>query len=71
MSLYVSTTYEGHCPQIRETRTIGIRLAEVSFIGQSTAEYKKMLYSCPDAEVCQYLDQYGRCPLYIEAPNHL
>ena len=71
MTNYIDSIYCGYCPQALSERTIGIRFAEVSFIGQSTNEYKKMLFDCPDVEVCQYLDQYGRCPLYIEAPNHL
>lgn len=70
MTKYIDSTYSGYCPKSLSTRTIGIRFAEVSFINQSSNEYKKMIFDCPDVEVCQHLDEYGRCPLFVEAPNH-
>lgn len=66
----VDSIYCGYCPQISSMRTIKIRFAEMSFIGKPSTEYKKILFDCSDAEVCQHLDEYGRCPLFIKAPNH-
>lgn len=61
--------YKGYCPQSNTNRIISIKLAEVSFIGDLSPEYKKMSFNCPDYDICNYLDSYGRCPLYIQAPS--
>ncbi len=66
----ITIAYSGYCPQNQERRRIYIDLAEVSFIGALTPEYKKMSFQCPDGEYCQHLDSYGRCPLFVESPDH-
>lgn len=62
--------FNEYCPQYNEQRTILIEFAEVSFIGSLSPEYKKMSFRCNDVDICKYLDEYGRCPIYVKAPHN-
>lgn len=66
----VYSTVCGYCPHIDDDREITIELAEILVAGKHSPQYKKMSYDCPDADECQHMDQYGRCPLFISAPHH-
>ena len=37
--------------------------------GQEKPGYKKLSFSCENGSVCPHLDQWGRCPLLLEAPD--
>lgn len=65
----VTIIYHGFCPQNRIHKSIEIELVEV-MIGSLVNDYKKMSFECADVDECEHLDEYGRCPLFIEAPDH-
>lgn len=66
----IVSRYEGYCPQTKANQYIQIDFLETSCANQLTPTYKKMNFDCPDIAICKYLDSYGRCPLYIDAPDH-
>jgi hypothetical protein len=61
--------YRGYCPQFNEDKTIQIGLDPVLMTKKGVG-YKKLDFNCPNVQMCQHLDKYGRCPLFIEAPSH-
>ncbi len=68
--MYANGSYSGYCPQRHDTYTIDIEYASVSLLGNNNTAYKKMGFDCPYIDDCEHLDNHGRCPLFIEAPNH-
>lgn len=62
--------YCGYCPQIDADRIIEIEYTTVNMVGNHSLGYKKMNFYCPDSEMCHHLDNHGRCPLLVSAPNH-
>lgn len=69
MTKYYKFTYTGHCPYLSESHQILIDTAEIRAIGMTAPGYKKTGYSCEYSEDCPHLDEYGRCPLFISAPD--
>lgn len=68
MNNLVVTYYSDICPRFDEYRTIEIRYAVIPILGRSPG-YKKMSFTCDDGTDCPHLDQWGRCPLMIDAPD--
>lgn len=61
--------YTGYCPHTEAKQTILVDYEDVSFIGDSAPEYKKMQFRCPYLEECEHLDSYERCPVFLNAPD--
>lgn len=59
------------CPYLGCDHSIKITYAEIPIVGRLSPGYKAMSYSCDLSEECPYpqKDQYGRCPVYLSAPN--
>lgn len=70
MNKFIFKRYTGFCPRFCENRTIRIQYAVISMQGQPPG-YKKMSFTCDDGTDCPHLDQKGRCPLLIDAPDKL
>ncbi len=71
MSKIVVSTYQGDCPNTNELHSIKIEYFEILVAGRTKPGYKKSSYSCSLARDCPYrkMDVYGRCPVYLNAPN--
>ncbi len=69
MAKYYSFIYTGQCPYLKSSHSIRIETAEVSSLGKLSPDYKKMGYSCEHSDDCPHLDEYGRCPVFIAAPD--
>lgn len=65
----VHTRFCGYCPKINDTRTILISYDKLFFSGDPAPHYAKAEYSCDGSSGCPHLDQYGRCPVYLLAPE--
>lgn len=61
--------YSGYCPYIDKSRAIDITFSELQISGVVTPAYKKLSFACNDIESCTHRDEYGRCPLFIQAPD--
>ena len=64
--------FTGDCPHTASPQTIKINYLEIQVIGSMASSYKKDAYSCPLADECPYpsQDEYHRCPVYLNAPEH-
>lgn len=63
--------YTSQCPYLKCEHSICITYAEIPILGQMSPGYKKMSYGCDYFDECPYPehDEYGRCPLFISAPD--
>ena len=69
MSRSVFKLYTGICPRSDCYQTIQIKYTAIPIMGQDHPGYKKMSFSCDDVSDSSHLDQWGRCPLLLEAPD--
>lgn len=70
MNTKISYNYTEHCPYLGKEHTITIKSFEIQ-IG-SSIDYKKDTFYCNCINECpeDYRDEYGRCPVYLNAPNN-
>ena len=69
MSRKITYQYSGQCPKCNGPHSISITYAEIPIVGQSAPGYKKMSFTCDWSEDCLYMDEYGRCPVLLSAPD--
>lgn len=70
MTRQIKCLYKNECPRDNRIKQISITYAEIPMPGQTAPGYKKMSFSCEDKNGCPKLDQYGRCPLLLKAPDN-
>ena len=69
MSRSVFKLYTGICPRSDCYQTIQIKYEAIHMWGQEKPGYKKLSFSCENGSGCPHLDQWGPCPLLLEAPD--
>ena len=69
MAKYDSFVYTGKCPYLKSPQSIRVETSEIHILGNLSPGYKKVGYFCDYSEDCPHLDEYGRCPVFISAPN--
>lgn len=63
-------SYYGDCPKTGQTQRIEITYIEVNVAKQLHTGYKKAEFICPLSGNCSNIDKYGRCPVYLDAPEN-
>lgn len=69
----ITKTHTGYCPFLNKEHTISIEYLEVSQTQTTHRHFKRSKYECCYSDECppENLDEYGRCPLYLECPDSL
>jgi hypothetical protein len=62
-------TFTSDCPYTESKQSIQIDYLEVPILGTMSNGNRKDIYFCPNSDECPHLDQYGRCPVYLQAPE--
>lgn len=72
MSRIISSVYIDNCPYTNSRQRIDLDYYVIPMARSMSPGYKKGNYSCPHYGKCPYPDQdpYGRCPMYLSAPDH-
>jgi hypothetical protein len=65
----IRTRYSGKCPHTGMTKSLGVTFSVLYIAEDPAPKYKKMGFSCDGVEGCTCLDEYGSCPLFIQAPD--
>lgn len=65
----ICARYFGKCPRTGTVKSIDVTFAVLYIAEDPAPKYKKMGFSCDDIEDCTCLDEYGSCPLFIQAPD--
>jgi len=65
----VTCTYRLQCPHLNKLHEINITYAQVPMCGTTKEVYKKVESYCSEDSKCNLKDQYGRCPVYLKAPE--
>lgn len=58
---------ELHCPVLDTAVSMEIRYISVAGTGQSKKDVIEHC-TCNQLETCTYVDNYGRCPVYLKFP---
>lgn len=71
MAKTVYFTHCADCPYLGEPHSIEIKYAELQLLGKDSPSHKALSYSCDMSDSCPYPEQdiYGRCPVFLSAPN--
>lgn len=69
LTKYKEYPYTAECPHLATQHTIKIKYAELQMRGSLTQGYQKTGYSCEHAEGCSFMDDYNRCPVFLNAPD--
>ena len=65
----IRSRYSGECPHAGTVKSIDVTFSVLYIAENPAPKYKKMSFSCDDVEECTCLDEYGACPLFIQAPD--
>ena len=68
MNIRYSFKSEG--PHLGKSHLIIVEYAKIEVCGTTETLYKKMSYTCREGSDCTFKDEYGRCPLYLDAPSN-
>ena len=69
MVRHIETLYRDVCPRFDRITEISVKYVEIPILGKMSPGYKKTSFYCADVNDCPKLDEYGRCPLVIKAPD--
>lgn len=69
MSRQISCQYTDFCPRLNENHTIAVKYTEIPILGSHNPGYKIISYECEYSEDCTYQDKFGRCTVFLSAPD--
>lgn len=69
MDRKIRKSVTGYCPQLNQNSCISIEYAEFYINGDSNTHYKALGFKCDHVSKCQYIDEYGRCPIFTANEN--